>query len=347
MILVTRPGILPEEMDEIRERAEALDIRTHVSDLGDRRVIGCVGDEDQIRRLGRTRFAGVEEMRRVDTRWKLASRRFEEERTQVRLGFHDVGGPGLAVIAGPCSLEGREMIHETARAVHAAGAIALRAGVFKPRTSPYGFQGLGQEGLEMLAELRAETGLPIVTEVTDPRQVDAVAECVDVLQIGTRNMYNYDLLKEVGRVQKPVLLKRGFAATIAEFILAAEYVLAQGNPQVILCERGIRTFETMTRNTLDVSAVPVLKRETHLPVIIDPSHAAGDRALVPALALAGVAAGADGLLVEVHPEPDRAFTDGAQSLNFVAFAEMMVSIRAVAEAVGREMLIGGSSLEDS
>ena len=258
--------------------------------------------------------------------------------TPVRLGPDCVvGGRALAVIAGPCSVEGAEMLHATAVRVRALGAGALRGGVFKPRTSPYAFRGLGEDGLRLLVEARERTGLPVVTEVMDTRQVELVARHADVLQIGARNMQNFSLLAEVGRTDRPVLLKRGLSATVHELLSAAEHVMAAGNPNVILCERGIRTFETATRNTLDVSVIPVLREQTHLPVLVDPSHAGGRASLVAPLALAAVAAGADGLLVEVHPEPATARSDGEQSLDFDAFEDLMVRVAAVAAAVGRTM----------
>ena len=250
-----------------------------------------------------------------------------------------IGGRELCIIAGPCSVEGRAMLQETARMVKDAGAVALRGGAFKPRSSPYAFQGLGEAALRMLAEVRAETGLPIVTEVMDTRQVELVAEHADVLQIGARNMQNFSLLAEVGRVQRPILLKRGLSATIKELLMAAEYIMAQGNREVILCERGIRTYETATRNTLDVAAIPVLKKETHLPVIVDPSHAGGRADLVLPLAAASIAAGADGLIVEVHPDPEGALSDGDQSLTGPAFAEMMRSLVLFAEAAKRTLTL--------
>jgi 3-deoxy-7-phosphoheptulonate synthase len=246
-----------------------------------------------------------------------------------------IGGVELAVIAGPCSVEGRQMLLETARAVKGAGAVMLRGGAFKPRTSPYSFQGLGTEALTLLAEARAATGLPVVTEVLDTRHVELVAAHADVLQIGARNMQNFALLAEVGCTRTPVLLKRGQAASVSELLFAAEHVMSRGNPNVVLCERGIRTFETATRNTLDVSAVPVLRAETHLPVIVDPSHAGGHAALVTPLALAAVAAGADGLIVEVHPHPAAARSDGEQSLTLDGFADLMRRLAPVARAVGR------------
>lgn len=270
--------------------------------------------------------------------YKLAAREFVGEASRVRVGDGAsaiVGGRELAIIAGPCSVEGRDMLQQTAQSVREAGAGMLRGGAFKPRTSPYAFQGLGKAALEMLAEVRAETGLPVVTEVMDTRQVEVVGEYADMLQIGARNMQNFSLLSEVGRIQRPVLLKRGLSATIKELLMAAEYIMAQGNRDVILCERGIRTYETATRNTLDVGAIPVLKRETHLPVIVDPSHAAGRADLVAPLAFAAVAAGADGLVIEVHPSPEKALSDGDQSLSFAAFDDLMRNLRPFAEAAGR------------
>jgi 3-deoxy-7-phosphoheptulonate synthase len=268
----------------------------------------------------------------------LVSRSAEPRRpdTIVRVGERVALGSGaIALIAGPCSVEGRAMLLDTAHAVQSSGATMLRGGAFKPRTSPYAFQGLGEEALELLAEARAITGLPVVTEVLDVRTLPLVERHADVLQVGARNMQNFALLAELGNVRKPVLLKRGLSATVAELMMAAEYVMANGNPQVILCERGIRTFETSTRSTLDIGAIPVLKRETHLPVIVDPSHAAGRAHLVPALAIAAVAAGADGLLVEVHPSPASALSDGEQSLTPDEFALLATRVRAVAGAIGR------------
>lgn len=267
----------------------------------------------------------------------LASRDCRAEGTVVEVGGVQVGGERVVLIAGPCSVESREQLLAAARSVKASGASMLRGGAFKPRTSPYDFQGLAQEGLELLAAAREETGLPVVTEVVDTRQVELVGRYADVLQVGARNMQNFALLSAVGELGKPVLLKRGFAATIRELLLAAEYVLAKGNSQVVLCERGIRTFEPSTRNTLDISAVPVLKASTHLPVLVDPSHASGVREYVPALARAAIAAGADGLLVEAHPKPEEALCDGRQSLGLQDFERMVVELRRVALAVGRTL----------
>lgn len=340
MIIVTRSHIADPDLDRIREYVESRGLRTHVSAGEERTVVGCVGDvqaldPDSIRAL-----EGVADVLRVSKPYRLASLEFVARPTRVMIGDARgtaFGGAEIVVAAGPCSVEGREMLLESAFAVRGAGARMLRGGAFKPRTSPYAFQGLGVEGLELLAEARAATGLPVVSEVLDPRQVELVAEHVDMLQIGARNMQNFPLLAEVGRVQRPVLLKRGLSATVAELLLAAEHVMARGNGQVVLCERGIRTFETATRNTLDVAAVAVLKRETHLPVIVDPSHAAGRTDLVAPLAFAAIAAGADGLIIETHPDPASARSDGDQSLTFDAFESLMRQLRPFAAAAGRTM----------
>ena len=338
MIIVTRPGVSDAELDHIRERIETLGMRTHLSRGEQRTIIGCIGDESLLQEAALLSLPGVESVHPVLKPYKLASREFVAERSVVRVGdAAEVGGRALAIVAGPCSVEGRDMLRQTARSVAAAGAGMLRGGAFKPRSSPYAFQGLGLAGLKMLAEVRAETGLPIVTEVMDTRQVELVAEYADVLQIGARNMQNFALLSEVGRVQRPVLLKRGLSATLKEFLMAAEYVMAQGNRDVILCERGIRTFETATRNTLDVAAIPVLKAETHLPVVVDPSHAGGRADLVAPLSFAAIAAGADGLLVEVHPCPEEALSDGDQSLTLQSFDALMAAIRPFAHAAGRTL----------
>ena len=259
----------------------------------------------------------------------------KQERTIVKIAEVEAGGSDIIIIAGPCAVESSEQLFETARAVKSGGAKILRGGAFKPRTSPYSFQGLGEEGLKLLAQIRKETGIPVVTEVMDTRQVELVASYADMIQIGSRNMQNYPLLKEAGRCKKPVLLKRGMMATIEEFLLAAEYVLSQGNDQVILCERGIRTFETSTRNTLDLSAVPMLKHLTHLPVIVDPSHGTGLRWMVPAMSKAAVAVGADGLIIEVHNHPEKALCDGHQSLSLDEFSQLMTDLKKIAQATGR------------
>jgi 3-deoxy-7-phosphoheptulonate synthase len=340
MIIITRPHVTDAELDHIRERIEVLGLRTHLSRGEERTIVGCIGDESLLQEAALLSLPGVESVTPVMKPYRLAWRGFTAHPTVVRVGDRGtvgIGGRQLAVIAGPCSVEGREMLRETANAVGAAGAGLLRGGAFKPRTSPYAFQGLGEAGLRMLAEVRAETGLPIVTEVMDTRQVELIAAHADVLQVGARNMQNFALLSELGRVQRPVLLKRGLSATVQELLMAAEYVMAQGNHDVILCERGIRTYETATRNTLDVAAIPVLKAETHLPVVVDPSHAGGRADLVAPLSFAAIAAGADGLIIEVHPKPAQAFSDGDQSLTFSAFAQLMHALRPFAAAAGREM----------
>ncbi|MEX2526020.1 MAG: 3-deoxy-7-phosphoheptulonate synthase [Gemmatimonadota bacterium] len=337
MIIVTRPGVTEDEIDAIRERVESLGLRTHISRGENRTVIGCIGDEEKLAHVALRSFAGVEAVHPVMKPFKLASKEFAAGPTRIPLGRTLVGGEEVVVIAGPCTVEGREMIQETGRAVRDAGGRAIRGGAFKPRTSPYSFQGLGEEGLQLLAEVRETTGLPVVTEVMDTRQVELVAGYADVLQVGARNMQNFNLLSELGRVHRPVLLKRGMSATVKDLLLAAEYVMAQGNLQVILCERGIRTFETATRNTFDLAAIPVLKRETHLPVIADPSHAGGRRDLVAPLAFAAIAAGADGLMVEIHPDPDCAVSDGDQSLTLDGFRSFMSSLVPFVAAAGRTL----------
>lgn len=340
MIIITRPHVTDAEIDRIRERVEQLGLRTHLSRGEHRTIIGCIGDEALLQEAAIATLPGVESVTPVMKPYKLASWEFVGEPSLVRVGDQRgalFGGRELTVIAGPCSVEGLEMLHDAARTVGAAGAGLLRGGAFKPRTSPYAFQGLGRAALEMLAEVRAATGLPIVTEVMDTRQVELVGEFADMLQIGARNMQNFALLAEVGRVQRPVLLKRGLSATVKELLMAAEYIMAQGNRDVVLCERGIRTYETATRNTMDIAAIPVLKRETHLPVIVDPSHAGGRADLVAPLSFAAIAAGADGLIVEVHPSPATALSDGDQSLAPDAFTALMRDLRPFAEAAGRTM----------
>ncbi len=343
MIIVTRPKITDAELDHIRERIEAVGLRTHLSRGEHRTIIGCIGDEALLEEVPLRSLPGVESVTPVLKPYKLASREFAVDRSVVHVGGRDgevtFGGPAITVIAGPCSVENRDMLMETARMVRQAGATMLRGGAFKPRTSPYAFQGLGVAALKLLAEVRAETGLPVVTEVMDTRQVDLVAEHADMLQVGARNMQNFALLAELGRVRRPILLKRGLAATIKELLMAAEYIMANGNADVVLCERGIRTYETATRNTLDVAAIPVLKRESHLPVIVDPSHAGGDAELVAPLAYAAIAAGADGLIVEVHPDPEHALSDGDQSLAPSSFSSMMRQLAAFAAVAGRTLHI--------
>ena len=340
MIITTRHDVTESQLDAIRERVESLGLRTHMIRGQQRTVIGCIGDDARLADAALLTLPGVESVTPVLKPYKLASREFGDGSSVISIGDQSgctIGGRALAVIAGPCSVENPEMLLASAVGVRSAGAVMLRGGAFKPRTSPYSFQGLGAAALQMLRDVRTQTGLPVVTEVLDTRQVELVAEHVDMIQVGARNMQNFALLSEVGRVQRPVLLKRGLSATVQELLMAAEYIMAQGNRDVVLCERGIRTFETATRNTLDVAAVAVLKRETHLPVIVDPSHAAGNAHLVKPLAFAAIAAGADGLMVEVHPQPETALSDGDQSLSLPAFAELMDELQPFAVAVERSL----------
>jgi 3-deoxy-7-phosphoheptulonate synthase len=337
VIIVTRRGVTESEIDHIRERVESLGFRTHISRGETRVVIGCIGDEARLQEVPLLSIPGVETVHPVMKPYKLAAREFTADYTRVPFGGVEVGGAEVVVIAGPCSVESRENTEDIASFIASRGARGLRGGAFKPRTSPYSFRGLGKEGLEILAEVREVVGLPVVTEVMDTRQVELVAEYADALQIGARNMQNFPLLTEVGRTHRPVLLKRGMSATVKDLLLAAEYVMSQGNMSVMLCERGIRTFETATRNTFDVAAIPLLKKETHLPVIADPSHGAGRRDLVHALSYAAVAAGADGLLVEVHPDPENALSDGEQTLSYPEFRELMEGLKPFAVAAGRQL----------
>ncbi len=337
MIIVMRRHASQEQIDRVEGRVRELGFRPHLSEGQERTIIGVIGDERPLNDGALRLLDGVEKIVRVLTPYKLASRDFHPQDTVVPVNGCTIGERRVAIIAGPCAVESREQLLETAHAVKAAGAHLLRAGAFRPCSSPYAFQGLGRAALELLAEARAATGLGVVTEVMSPDQVPMVAECADVLQIGTRNMQNYSLLHAVGEAGKPVLLKRGMMSTIEELLMSAEYVLSHGNGRVMLCERGIRTFETSTRNTLDLSAIPVLKQLTHLPVLIDPSHATGNWEYVPALARAAIAAGADGLLIEVHPHPELALSDGAQSLRPERFGELVAQVRAVARAVDREV----------
>jgi 3-deoxy-7-phosphoheptulonate synthase len=300
-------------------------------------MIGAFGDGEALKSLGLEERDGVESVVPIRKPYKLVSSEASPEPTVIQTRGKRVGGDHFALIAGPCTVESREQTLSTARAVEAAGASMLRGGAFKPRTSPYSFQGLGLEGLAILEEAREDTGLPLATELMDPRHVEAVVEVADVIQIGARNMQNFLLLSEVGKTDKPVLLKRGSSASVEELLMAAEYILKEGNPRVILCERGIKTFERSTRFTLDIGAVPVLKEETHLPVIVDPSHAAGRRELVPALARAAVAAGADGIIVEAHPKPEHALCDAPQQIPTPKFAEFAEEIRRLVEVMGKRI----------
>jgi 3-deoxy-7-phosphoheptulonate synthase len=335
MMIVMRTDATQDQIGEVLARVESLGLAAHLSRGQERTVIGVVGDGRLINRDHIRRMPGVDHTVAISRPYKLASREFNPRNTVVPIDGVTVGGEGVLIIAGPCSVESREQLLETAIAVKEAGAHALRGGAFKPRTSPYSFQGMGEAGLEILAEARELTGLPIVTEVLAPELVPLVARYTDVLQIGTRNMQNYALLHAAGESQHTVLLKRGMMSTIEELLMSAEYILSHGNRRVVLCERGIRTFETSTRNTTDINAVPVLKSLTHLPVILDPSHSTGHWEYVTAVARAAVAGGADGLIVEVHPSPLDALSDGGQSLKPKRFAEMVRQVQAIAEVVGR------------
>jgi 3-deoxy-7-phosphoheptulonate synthase len=336
MVVVMQKGAAPEARERVLTEVRSLGFTPHVSEGESRTLIGAIGPAptEEIREQLRA-LPGVETVVRITKPYKLASREFRHDDSAVRIGDVVTGGGRFTVAAGPCGVESYEQLHAAAEIAHRHGAQVLRGGAFKPRTSPYAFQGLGVEGLEMLADARRVTGMPIVTEVTAPELVETVATTADMLQIGARNSQNYALLAEAGRSGKPVLFKRGLSTSITEFLQAAEYILSQGNPNVVLCERGIRTFETSTRFTLDIGAVPVLKELTHLPVWVDPSHAAGRRPLVPALALAAAAAGADGVIVEVHACPEEAKSDAAQQLNDAEFGALMASLRQVAAAVGK------------
>jgi len=337
MVIVMRSGASQQEIEQVAQKITACGLTPHVSRGVERTIVGAIGDERILREVALEALPGVEKVLPILKPFKLASRDFKPENSVIPVNGVEVGGKRLAVIAGPCSVEGREMVLEMARAVKAAGARLLRGGAFKPRTSPYTFQGLGEEALRYLAEAREATGLPIVTELMDPRDAPLVLKYADLIQIGARNMQNFRLLKEVGSHRKPVLLKRGMSSSIKELLMSAEYILSEGNYNVILCERGIRTFEDFTRNTLDLSAVPALKSLTHLPVIVDPSHGTGKWDLVPPMALAAVAAGADGLMVEVHPKPEDALSDGPQALVPKRFERLMADLTALAPVVGRTL----------
>lgn len=335
MIIVLKRDATQEEIDHVVEKIKVTGLAVHISKGKERTIIGVIGDEALLSSIPLEALPGVENVMPILKPYKLVSREFSKENTVIDVMGVRIGDTEIQVIAGPCSVESRDSLIECARQVQASGARVLRGGAFKPRTSPYDFQGLGADGLKFLSEARKATGMPIVSELMDPRDTELFAEYVDIIQIGARNMQNFRLLTEVGKTKKPVLLKRGLSATIKEFLMSAEYIAAQGNSRIILCERGIRTFETSTRNTLDLSAVPVLKEETHLPVFVDPSHSAGRWGLVAPLARAAVAVGADGLMIEVHPDPENALCDGAQSLKPSKFAALMDELRKVAVAVGR------------
>jgi len=336
LIITVEENAEPNRIDEILRNLSEIGIDAYVSEYLGKKVIVIDKSMEKTVMERLSLMDGVERIIPIPYQFKLVSRLFKPENTIIKISdFIEIGNKPLFIIAGPCSVENREMMLHTARHVRAEGASALRGGAFKPRTSPYSFQGLGEEGLEILAEARSETGLPVVTEAMSIEQFDLVEKYADIVQIGARNMQNFPLLKRAARSRKPILLKRGLSATITEWLLSAEYIVSGGNPNVILCERGIRTFEQSTRNTLDLAAVALAKQESHLPVIVDPSHATGIRALVKPMAKAAVAAGSDGLIVEVHPDPNKALSDGPQSLTLDDFAQLMREIESIAKAVGR------------
>lgn len=338
MIIVLRPDATEEQINHIIERVQKLGLKPHLSKGTQRTIIGVIGPEDILRVTPLEAFPGVEQVMPVLAPYKLVSREFQKEDSVIELGKGiKIGSNRLVVMAGPCAIENMQTLYEVAREVKKAGASVLRGGAFKPRTSPYSFQGLGEEGLKYLKQVGDELGMVTVSEVMDPRDVGLLCRYADILQIGARNMQNFNLLKEVGIAKKPVLLKRGLSSTIKELLMSAEYILAAGNFNVILCERGIRTFEDYTRSTLDISAVPAVKQLSHLPIVVDPSHAAGKWGLVAPLACAAVAAGADGLIVEVHSHPEDALSDGSQSLLPSNFSQLMDELKTLAKAIGREI----------
>lgn len=338
MIIVLKPEASEAQIKHIVSKVKSLGLKPMISRGMERTIIGVIGEEDILRVQPMEIFPGVEKVMPILAPYKLVSREFKPVDTIVEVeGGIKIGGKRVVIMAGPCAVENYELLLSIAKSVKKSGAVVLRGGAYKPRTSPYNFQGLGEEGLKFLAEARKRTGLPVITELMDLRELEVVERHADIIQIGARNMQNFDLLKEVGRAKKPVLLKRGMAATVKDLLLSAEYILQNGNFNVILCERGIRTFETDTRFTLDLSAIPVIKHLSHLPVVVDPSHAAGRWSLISSLAKAGIAAGADGLLIEVHSKPEEALCDGQQSMLPEKFAKLMTELRRVAKAVGREI----------
>jgi len=337
MMIIMKANATPQQVESVIDSVKSAGLNVHLSQGVEATIIGAIGETHNIPLERFESLDGVDIVQRITQPYKLASRQFHPEDSTIPVDGFNVGGGEVAVIAGPCSVESRSQILETAQAVKEAGACALRGGVFKPRTSPYAFQGLGEEGLELLAEAREATGLPIVVEIMSQVQVDVMLKYVDVFQVGARNMQNFNLLRVLGETRTPVLLKRGLSASVEELLMSAEYILAGGNQRVMLCERGIRTFETATRNTTDINAIPVLKNLTHLPVILDPSHSTGHAAYVSAVARAAIAAGADGLIVEVHPDPAKAVSDGKQSLKPEAFAAMVKQVGQISQIMGRSL----------
>lgn len=337
MMIIMRTDATQEQILSLVDRVESLGLGAHLSVGEERSIIGVIGDGRPLQLENFLYLPGVDRVVPISRPYKFTSREFKKEDSVFPINGVKIGGSEIVIIAGPCSVENREQLLETAYAVREAGAHALRAGIYKPRTSPYSFQGLGEAGVDLLLEAREVTGLPIVSEIMSIDQIPVLIKCTDIFQIGARNMQNFSLLHAVGKSQHPVLLKRSMMATVEELLMAAEYIISHGNRQIILCERGIRTFETTTRNTTDINAIPVLKSLTHLPVILDPSHSTGNWAYVTAIARAGVAAGADGLMIEVHPNPSMALSDGGQSLKPEKFVSLVSQVRVIAEAIGRKI----------
>jgi len=337
MIIVLKPKATEKDIKHVAEKIEKMGLKAHISKGVKRTVIGAIGDEQLLREDQLKAIDGVEKVMPILKPYKLVSREFKKEDTIIKIDNIEIGGKEIQVMAGPCAIESREQLTETATAIKKAGAKILRGGAFKPRTSPYSFQGMGEEGLEIMKEVKKKTGLVTITEVMEVSQIPLVEDYADILQIGTRNMQNFNLLRAAGKAKKPVMLKRGLAATLKEFLMSAEYIMSEGNHNVILCERGIRTFCTYTRNTLDLNIVPVLKTMTHLPIVVDTSHGTGRHDLVAPMSKAAIACGADGLMIEVHPNPEEAVSDGDQSLLPKKFEQLMKELSLVAKAVGKKI----------
>ncbi len=335
MIIVMKPDAAKKDIEHVVKTIRDMKLRPHISKGKERTIIGAIGDERNLANIPLTTFAGVEKVMPILSPYKIVSREFKKENTLIRVNGVSIGGKKIVIMAGPCSIEGREMLMAIGKSVKSSGAAILRGGAYKPRTSPYSFQGMGKEGLELLKEAKHLLKMPVVTEIMDTKDIDLISDYTDIFQVGARNMQNFSLLKELGSTNKPILLKRGLSATIKELLMSAEYIASKGNDKIILCERGIRTFETETRNTLDLNAIPVIKKLTHLPIIVDPSHGTGRRDIVATMSMAAIAAGADGIIVEVHQQPEKALSDGEQSLKPDEFKQMVKAIDRIARAIGR------------
>ena len=335
MIIVMKPDAAKKDIEHVLKTIRDMKLRPHISKGKERTIIGAIGDERNLANIPLTTFAGVEKVMPILSPYKVVSREFKKENTLIRVNGITIGGKKIVIMAGPCSIEGREMLMAIGKSVKSSGAAILRGGAYKPRTSPYSFQGMGKEGLELLKEAKHLLKMPVVTEIMDTKDIDLISDYTDIFQVGARNMQNFSLLKELGSTNKPILLKRGLSATIKELLMSAEYIASKGNDKIILCERGIRTFETETRNTLDLNAIPVIKKLTHLPIIVDPSHGTGRRDIVATMSMAAIAAGADGIIVEVHQQPEKALSDGEQSLKPDEFKQMVKAIDRIARAIGR------------